>query len=75
MSKFTEITHPKYRCSLGACPAVFKSEDGKFYQMQGRLVKQVEPIPDSDNQYEAIVEIPADLVLASLGMSKAKGGD
>ena len=70
MSKLINITAPPYRCTVGACPAVFKSEDGETLRITGRLVKQVDPIPDSDNQYEADVDISANLVLESLGVNE-----
>lgn len=66
--RLTNITDPKYRCSLGACPAVYKSEDGKTFTIIGKQV--VSQIRDKAGSGEGAVEIPADLLLSSLGVAE-----
>lgn len=66
MTKLTNITDPKYRCTFGACPAVYRSEDGKTFVIIGELVN-----PDAFGLtpgFEADVKISADLLLSSLGL-------
>ena len=64
--RFTDITASKYRCTIGGCPAVYKSEDGKTLTIIGERV--VSELADKAGPTEAAVEIPTDLVLASIGV-------
>lgn len=67
--KLINITAPQYRCPAGDCPAVHRSEDGKTFTIVGR---EPHPLPaDLEGKVsvtEGVVEIPADLLLASLGL-------
>jgi hypothetical protein len=71
MRKLTNITAPEHRCSVGGCPAVLKSDDGKTLTIIG---KSGDPrnLPEgvSVGDYEEINEISAEIVLSSLGVTE-----
>jgi len=69
MTKLTNITAPQHRCSVGGCPAVLKSDDGKTLTIIG---KSGDPrnLPDgvAVGDFEEVIEIPAEVVQAALGI-------
>ena len=69
MSEYKEITDKKYRCSIGACPAVFKSEDGKTRRITGEHLMPPHGFATTHGT-ETTIEISADLLLASLGVNE-----
>jgi hypothetical protein len=70
MTKLINITTPQHRCSIGACPAVLKSEDGKTLTIIG---KSGDPrnLPEgvAVGDHEEIIEISAEIVLSALGVT------
>lgn len=62
---FTDITHTNFRCSVGACPGIHRSKDGKTFVVVGKYAQQHADAGPG----EGAVEISADLVLASLGVN------
>ncbi|HKJ63053.1 MAG TPA: hypothetical protein VKA94_13855 [Hyphomicrobiales bacterium] len=73
MSKLINITAPQHRCDISvSCPAVYRSEDGGSFTIIGTLTSfqdhpEIADRTDTENG-EAAVDIPADLLLASLGL-------
>jgi len=69
MSKLIDITAPQHRCPVVDCPAVYRSEDGKTFTIVGRT-EDYRNLPEgaSVSDDESIVEIPAEVLLASLGL-------
>lgn len=86
--RLTNITDPKYRCSIGACPAVYEDITHESYKCvpgtcpgvhmdkSGNFIfigKRLDPFPDElsgkVSESEDAIELPRELVLASLGMS------
>ena len=70
MSKLTNITAPQYRCSVGGCPGIYISEDGKTYTIVGDSSDGLS-LPDGAvvGDHAEVIEISVDLVLASLGVT------
>jgi hypothetical protein len=68
MRKLINITAPQHRCSLGACPAVYKFDGDKFYGIIGKVVDDPD-LADRIGEGEAAVEIPAEILLSSLGVT------
>lgn len=67
--KLINITAPQYRCTWGACPAVYKFYGDNSYGIIGKVVKDPD-LADRIGEGEAAVEIPADLLLSSLGVAE-----
>lgn len=67
--KLINITAPQYRCTFGACPAVYKFYGDESYGIIGKVVNDPD-LADRIGEGEAAVEIPADLLLASLGVAE-----
>ena len=69
MTKFINVTAPEYRCEgmTSMCPSVHRSEDGKILAITGECIvpNSTEEQPSSE---EACVQIPTELILASLGV-------
>jgi hypothetical protein len=88
MSKLTNITPENFRCSLGACPAVYTdltpaeyrcpmgdcpavlSTEGRYVIIGKRLDPEAEGLSGRVGEDEAAVEIPAEMLLASLGVTE-----
>ena len=66
MGKLTNITAPQHRCTYGHCPAIYRSKDGKTFVVVGKYAPQHADAGDD----EGVVEVPADLLLASLGVTE-----
>jgi len=67
MRKLINITAPEHRCDISvSCPAVYRSEDGKTFTIIG--TKVVSQIRDKAGAGEEVIEIPAEILLASLGI-------
>jgi len=61
MTKLIELTHPKHRCSYTAsCPGVWKTEDGKFYEIQG------DDVTEPSAAGEARIRISAEILEAAV---------
>jgi hypothetical protein len=81
MSKFTDITPSSHRCAMSmACPSVCRSEDGREYEITGRLARQVTPVLIASSiepapQYEATVRIPAEILEGALGIRQGASAD
>lgn len=67
--KLINITAPQYRCTWGACPAVYKFYGDNSYGIIGKVVNDPD-LADRIGEGEAAVEIPADLLLSSLGIAE-----
>jgi hypothetical protein len=77
MSKLIELTPLEFQCSMSmACPGVWRSEDGKTYQIRGLKVC---PTIGTDDSYATIagreetIEISSDLLLSALGGERGEG--
>ena len=60
--KLEDITPQKMSCGLGACPAIFESEQGSFFLI-GRKVDKAEVSQDILSRIgigEVLIEIPED---------------
>ena len=79
-----EITHENYKCSLGACPAVYEEtrcqagtcpevidnyEPGKFVFIGQRLDPLPKDLAGKVSESEAAVSLDKQLVLALLGLT------
>jgi len=70
MTDLIELTHPNHRCVGGACPGIWKTEDGKFYDFKGHMI-ECDQIGPTDI-VEARVRLPAELVEAALCQAGAE---
>jgi hypothetical protein len=87
MSKLINITPENFRCSIGACPAVYTDltpaeyrceisvscpavlrTEGRYVIIGKRLDPEAEGLSGKVSESETAVEIPAEILLAALGV-------
>jgi hypothetical protein len=64
MTKLTDITPEEYRCSIGACPAIFRTPEGQLVIIGKRYIN--ESIAHKIGIDEAAVTIPKDILKRAL---------
>jgi hypothetical protein len=65
---YTDLTPAEHRCEIGvSCPAVLRTE-GRYVIIGKRLDPEAEGLSGKVGESEAAVEIPAEIVLAALGV-------
>jgi hypothetical protein len=63
--KLKDITPKKFSCGIGACPAIFKTAEGRYVVIGKRLPADASPdLAGRIAPGEAAVEIPAGLMRA-----------
>jgi hypothetical protein len=65
--KLTDVTPERLRCGIGACPAVFRSDQGTFVVIGRKIEASVfRSLSGRVGPDEAVIEIPEGLLIELL---------